>query len=229
MNFRGSYLIAASILLLAGVTVTSPSARAADQIVLIQDAQGRKIYINTGNPLTGLRGRSLRFSSLISPPAEIDRAVQDTARRLQMDPQLIRAIIQVESDYNTNAQSRKGAMGLMQLVPTTAQRFGVRNPYNAKQNIEGGVNYLKYLLELFKGDIELSLAAYNAGEHSVLRAGSVPEISETKNYVRKVTDLYSPGAKPTSTKPKEKAAYKAPIYRYVDARGVIHYTNGDEL
>jgi soluble lytic murein transglycosylase-like protein len=113
----------------------------------------------------------------------------------------------------------------MQLVPATAQRFGVENPFDPKQNLEGGVNYLKYLLDLFGGDLGLSLAAYNAGEHSVQRYGGIPAFSETRDYVHKVTSLYQDrdAPKPAKTTPKEPP--KAPIIRYVDEHGVVHYTN----
>jgi soluble lytic murein transglycosylase-like protein len=138
---------------------------------------------------------------------------------------LIHAIIRVESEYNPNAVSSKGAMGLMQLIPATAQRFGVDNPFDPKQNIQGGVNYLKYLLDLFKGDLTLSLAAYNAGEHSVQQAGGIPAFTETRDYVRKVTNLYNPGSPPPISKPKASEPAKIPIIRYVDEHGVAHYTN----
>jgi soluble lytic murein transglycosylase-like protein len=117
-------------------------------------------------------------------------------------------------------------MGLMQLIPATAQRFGVANPFDPKQNLEGGITYLKYLMSLFGGDLALSLAAYNAGENAVRRTGGIPWIAETQNYVRKVTELYSP--RTVLTPPKQQTAAEptqAPIYRYVDAYGVVHFTN----
>jgi soluble lytic murein transglycosylase-like protein len=116
-------------------------------------------------------------------------------------------------------------MGLMQLIPATAQRFGVANPFDPKQNIEGGVNYLKYLLDLFGGDLNLSLAAYNAGEHSVQRSGGIPAIPETENYVRKVTSIYQTGDAPASSKTTTREPPKTPITRYVDENGVVHFTN----
>ena len=119
--------------------------------------------------------------------------VEQTANRFKVDPELVHAIIRVESGYDPQAISSKGAMGLMQLIPATAQRFGVANPFDPKQNIEGGVNYLKYLLNLFGGNLPLSLAAYNAGEHTVQRSGGIPAIPETQNYVRKITGIYQPG------------------------------------
>jgi soluble lytic murein transglycosylase-like protein len=204
----------------------------ADEIVLLVDERGRKVYVNTGEPAVKpveWMSRSFRprwATTTASPTPEINDLIHRTASRLEIDPQLVHAIIKVESEYNPRAVSRKGAKGLMQLIPATAQRFGVANAFDPKQNLEGGVTYLKYLLNLFGGDLALSLAAYNAGENAVLRSGGVPWITETRDYVRKVTELYSPGTLVAPAKvPKEKAPYKAPIYRYVDANGVVHFTN----
>lgn len=201
----------------------------ADQIVAMFDDHGHKVYINTGdaaprNHTFGPRS----FSSSTLPPAEINRLVEQTASRFDVDPDLVHAIIQVESDYDPGAVSHKGAMGLMQLVPATAQRFGVENPFDPKQNIEGGVTYLRHLLDIFQGDLELSLAAYNAGENSVLRRGGIPAFTETHNYIRKVTGIYSTGSNGQDEKAGGQPA-KAPIYRFVDAQGVVHFTNGDGL
>ncbi len=207
----------------------------ADQIVALVDEHGHKVYINTGEPRRHpadwmTRGFRRGRPSYPAPSlAQIDRWVEQMANRYQLDPQLIHAIIEVESEYNPSAVSRKGALGLMQLVPETAQRFGVENPFDPRQNIEGGVTYLKYLLDLFGGDVSLSLAAYNAGEHSVLRNGGIPSLAETLDYVRKVTNLYNSGDQLSSAKPKLREPYKAPIYRFVDAQGVVHFTNGDEF
>ncbi len=212
-----------------------PSRARADQIVAVTDAQGHKVYVNTGDPPPGFK--RLRGAAPKATTPEIQSLVADTSSRHKVDPGLVHAIIQVESDYNPNALSRKGAMGLMQLIPATADRFGVSNPFNAKQNIEGGVTYLKYLLNLFGGDVDLSLAAYNAGEHRVLKTNAVPDISETRTYVKKVEDLYQPGSsvdpgshaiapKSAKTPPRPRGAT---IVRFVDSRGVVHFTNGDEL
>ena len=199
----------------------------ADQIVVLQDEHGHKVYINTGDSATPSHSSRI-FSSSTLPPAEISRLVEQTAERHDVDPELVHAIIQVESDYDPGAISNKGAMGLMQLVPATAQRFGVQNLFDPKQNIEGGVTYLRHLLDLFQGDLELSLAAYNAGENSVLRRGGIPGFTETRNYIRKVTDIYAPGPNGQGGKVAGLPA-KAPIYRFVDAQGVVHFTNGDEF
>ena len=231
-RYPKSYLVVVACgLLLSSVYLSTLPARA-DQIVLLTDQQGRKVYVNTGDPAVKpvdwvTRGfRQNRSSSNAIPLAEIDELVHHTADRFQVDPQLVHAIIKVESAYNPRAVSRKGAMGLMQLIPATAQRFGVANPFDPKQNLEGGVTYLSYLLNLFGGDLALSLAAYNAGENAVLRRGGIPWIPETQNYVRKVTELYSPGTLvPPAKQQRPNEPLKTPIYRYVDEYGVVHFTN----
>ena len=113
----------------------------------------------------------------------IDRVAQETA----VSPKLLHAVIQVESGYEPKAVSRAGAVGLMQLMPETAQRFGVHDSFDPQQNIRGGALYLKWLLDFFGGDLRLALAGYNAGEAAVVRAGyRVPAIAETRDYVPKV-------------------------------------------
>jgi soluble lytic murein transglycosylase-like protein len=231
-SYPKSNLVAFTCGLLLGLGCLSALPLRADEIVLLVDEHGRKVYVNTGEPVVkpvewmSRSFRPKRATANASPTPEINDLIHRTARRLEIDPQLVHAIIKVESEYNPRAVSRKGAMGLMQLIPATAQRFGVANAFDPKQNLEGGVTYLKYLLNLFGGDLALSLAAYNAGEHAVLRSGGIPWITETRDYVRKVTELYSPRTLVTPAKAqREKEPYKAPIYRYVDAYGVVHFTN----
>jgi hypothetical protein len=117
--------------------------------------------------------------------------VDAAATRYNVDKPLVHAIIHAESYYNPVALSSAGAVGLMQLMPATARRFGVRDRQNPEQNINGGVRYFSELMALFKGDLSLSLAAYNAGENAVKRYGRIPPYPETQNYVRKVLKLYS--------------------------------------
>jgi hypothetical protein len=212
-----------------------PAAAQTGQIVILVDETGRKIYVNTGENTSGRdwMTHSFRAGASTVPasiPADIDKLVEQTASRYQVDPDLIRAVIRVESGYDPKAVSSKGAMGLMQLIPATAQRFGVTNPFDPQQNIEGGVNYLKHLLELFGGDLNLSLAAYNAGEHTVQRLGGIPAIPETQDYVRKITNIYQPGGQPPPAPSLSKKGVipeppKAPITRYVDEYGVVHFSN----
>ena len=120
-------------------------------------------------------------------PAEYQALIDETAARHGVDPKLVRAVIQVESAYRAAARSRKGAMGLMQLMPDTARRFAVANPYDPRANLEGGIKYLKFLLDRF--DRQLALAAYNAGEAAVQRFGGIPPYAETRNYVQAVLNL----------------------------------------
>ena len=108
----------------------------------------------------------------------------------QVDPKLVLSIITVESNFETKAKSAKAAMGLMQLIPDTADRFNVRNAYNATQNIKGGLSYLRWLLAYYQGDVRLAVAAYNAGEGAVNRHKGVPPYAETRQYVKRVMQLY---------------------------------------
>jgi len=122
-----------------------------------------------------------------NPGAAYRNIIEQVAREVAMSPQLLHAVIQVESGYQPNARSPKGAQGLMQLMPATAERFGVRDAFDPQQNIRGGALYLKWLLEYFRGDLRLALAAYNAGEAAVVKAGyRIPPIAETRDYVPKV-------------------------------------------
>ncbi|MEO8383874.1 MAG: lytic transglycosylase domain-containing protein [Betaproteobacteria bacterium] len=117
--------------------------------------------------------------------------IANAARLNGLDAKLVHAVIRAESGYNENAISGKGAIGLMQLIPATAQRYGVVNSYDATENIAGGTRYLRDLLKMFNGNVELALAGYNAGENAVIRAGNrVPPYPETMAYVPKVLGFY---------------------------------------
>jgi soluble lytic murein transglycosylase-like protein len=119
------------------------------------------------------------------PPA-FSQTVERIAAQHELPAALIHSVIKVESNYNPWAVSPKGALGLMQLIPSTARRFGVSDAFDPVENIRGGAKYLKYLLDLYSGDYALTLAAYNAGEAAVARYGDVPPFPETRNYVRLV-------------------------------------------
>jgi len=125
--------------------------------------------------------------------AEVDAAIEQAAAQHQVDPNLVRAMVKVESNFNPQAVSRKGAMGLMQLMPATARSLNVNNPFDPQENVDAGVRYMKNLLRNFGGDVRLSLAAYNAGEGAVARSRGIPHITETQNYVKQITDLYWSG------------------------------------
>ena len=124
--------------------------------------------------------------------APYDASINEHARRQGVAPDLVRAVIQVESAFNPVAVSNKGAMGLMQLMPATAQELGVSNPFDPDQNIRGGVTYLKQLLTRYDQKVELALAAYNAGIGNVEKYGAVPPFKETRNYVNKITKAAPP-------------------------------------
>lgn len=144
--------------------------------------------------------------------------IQEVAQKYNLNPDLVKAIIKVESNYNPNAISPKGAQGLMQLMPGTAKRFGVNNPFDPQENIVGGVKYLRFLYDLFQGDLELVLAGYNAGEQRVIEhKNRIPPIVETQQYVERVLNLS--GLSSLTFK------FSEPIYRYVDKNGVLIFTN----
>ncbi len=163
---------------------------------------------------------------------DVGSLVEATARRLDVDPLLVRSVLQTESAGNPAALSPKGAQGLMQLMPATARRFGVFNSFDPRENIEGGVKYLRYLRDLFQDD-RLAIAAYNAGEGAVARYNGVPPYRETVSYVQKVAARYD-AAKKASTPPTTavKAALPPPepaethpaLAVYYDTQGRLHMT-----
>jgi soluble lytic murein transglycosylase-like protein len=162
----------------------------------------------------------------VPAPADINAAIEQAAARHNVDPNLVRAVIKVESNFNPHAVSRTGAMGLMQLMPVTARQLNVTNPFDPEQNVDAGVRHLRQLLDNFGGDVRLTLAAYNAGVGAVMRNSGVPPYSETRNYVKKITRLYWSG-KSGSTAGMFIVPSRDPVRVYRDAQGVITMTNTD--
>ena len=173
-----------------------------------------------------------------APPATgIDEAIEQIAAQVSLPSQVIHSVIKVESNYDPFAISPKGAQGLMQLIPSTARRFGVSNVFNPAENIQGGSKYLKYLLNLFEGNYALALAAYNAGEAAVARYGSVPPFPETRNYLILVARQLQEAKKAEAAKQKAivagqvrpeaetKPAGPNHIQEVVEADGSVRYVS----
>ena len=168
---------------------TSPLAA---QVRLEVHSDGRKLIHNAGG---GSAHRPRRSTPHLAtrrtlPRADLDEIVGRCSSDRQLDPKLVFAVIQVESSGDPAALSRKGAMGLMQLMPATARELGVADPYDPRQNVRGGCSYLRRMLDTFDGDLELALASYNAGPSAVRRFGGIPPYEETRQYVEKVVRLY---------------------------------------
>ena len=204
-------------------------AAAAEEMYYRKDASGALVLTNVPSrpDLRAYRGHGpLRVTS---SGEEFREMIARTALDHGIHPDLVFAVAAVESNFNTRAVSEKGAQGLMQLMPDTAARFGVADAFNPAQNVLGGVRYMRYLLDLFKGDSRLALAAYNAGENVVLSRGGVPPYPETRRYVSKVLQMFG-GKKPFVPRKAPRTAAVAapqPIRSFVDAAGVVHYTDSE--
>jgi soluble lytic murein transglycosylase-like protein len=164
-------------------------------------------------------------------PQDIDAAIDAAALRHNVDPALVRAVIKVESNFNPNAVSRKGALGLMQLMPQTARQLKVSNPFDPQQNVDAGVRHLKQLMESYGGDVNLTLAAYNAGAGAVARSSGVPHYAETEDYVRRITQLVRGGTLAGSPAGSSHSALfsapREPLRMHRDERGVLNISNTD--
>jgi soluble lytic murein transglycosylase-like protein len=228
-----SALSAYLILGVLGFFAVSANAQIASSI----DSDGRRLFINAEPPVR-LRLDAAKRTNIYLPretpftgrtrPAVtmnrdgVEKLVREAADRHHVDPALVRAVIETESNWNPIALSNKGAGGLMQLIPTTARRFGVNDVFNPQQNIDGGVHYLKTLLERYNGNLDMALAAYNAGEGAVDRAHGIPAFRETRSYVQKVQSAYF---RPGSGHLTDAFSRPHPIHRDVDLSGRIIFTN----
>lgn len=229
--------------ILVGVTWLWVCPNASAQITSSFDERGKLVYTNEDSPRGGYRSTitdaprarlmvpgSAAASAGLQPgrylqpyDGQLDRIVREAAERHSLDPALVKAVIRTESAWNPWAVSRKGAIGLMQLIPETAQRYGVGNPYDPAQNVEAGASHLRTLLNRYDGDLIKALAAYNAGERAVDASRGIPPIRETRRYVQKVTDAYfEPGS---GHEPLLGDPLKNPVRREVDSNGRVVFTN----
>lgn len=178
---------AVAVVALLAVSVT---ARADVRLTVRPD--GKKVIYNVWSP--GVRGSNYSNYSWLAKQRNrhtpYDKLIDRYADVYNVDPVLVHAVIQIESDFNPRCVSKKGARGLMQLIPGTAQRYGVKDVFDPEDNIRGGVHYLADLLDMFGHDMQRALAAYNAGEGAVTRYGGIPPYGETTTYVQRALTVY---------------------------------------
>jgi hypothetical protein len=196
-----------SIVTMISVLLPISHTAVASSLYLCRDARGKTFYSNM--PESGrcvsystkklgsisLSGKWPGYSGNSYKNVRYHKQIDYWAKRYNIDPNLIKAIIRAESGFDRYAVSKKGAQGLMQLMPDTAREMRVADPFNPEQNIAGGVRYLRKLLKMFNGNLVLSLAAYNAGPNQVKKAGGVPRFNETRRYIQRVLDYYDRYAK----------------------------------
>ena len=189
------------LVLSISASLAASSVAANPKIYTYMDVQGQRHFTDVPD---NNRYRLLTFSSqdrtasgdrydiqLLAKASQYDSIIEQAAATSALEANLLRAVIVVESGFNSHAVSKRGAVGLMQLMPATASRFGVSNPYDARQNVRAGARYLKFLIDRFGHDVRLGLAAYNAGEDAVERnGGQIPPFSETMAYVPRVLKIY---------------------------------------
>jgi len=243
MQVRLSVILSGVVLLLG---ILARASFAEDTIRAFVTTNGRVVFTNLVDNTPPPAPSETIDVLAVETPAAIRALVDKIATNYGVDPGLVRAVIKTESNFNRFAISNKGALGLMQLIPNTGRRFGVRDFFDPQQNVDGGVHYLRFLLDKFKGNLDLSLAAYNAGENLVEKLGRIPPIPETTNYVRRVRAIYrkpsAPLVKPIAASPAMIAAAEEPvpppqtasgrqtskapvIFKVVDEYGVAHYSN----
>jgi len=185
-----SYFLSLLVLLMSISTVHADLFKKVDKqgrVYFTDSPEGSGYRLIMRTPKKG----SIAYKKFLENRRQLSPLIRRQASQLKVDPALVLAVIHAESFYDKNAVSRAGAVGLMQLMPKTAERFGVSNRNDALQNIRGGVLYLRHLLKLFDYDIRLVLAAYNAGESAVAKYGNqIPPYPETQQYVKKVVTYY---------------------------------------
>ena len=226
-NSRAGRLVSARCLLWA-MSCLALAAPAHAQIYTWRDANGHLVLSNrpaggTNYTYVVPQAASVRATRPVAPARgrEYDQLIADHARLNAVRPDLVRAVVQVESAFNPYAKSTKGALGLMQLMPATIRQFGVKDPLNPEENIRAGVAYLRHLLDRYDNDEQLALAAYNAGPGAVDRHGqSVPPYVETRQYVARVNGLAAP---PVRMEPLGRTIYKSTDI--VDGRAVLKFSN----
>ena len=174
-----------AVILTVCLALASP---AVADVRIVTKSDGTKLISNFGGSakLTSLAWLAKQRNRRSSYDAIIDRYADEYG----VDPVLVRAVIQVESNFDPKCVSKKGARGLMQLIPETAKRYGVTKIFDPEQNIRGGVHYLSDLMQMFNNDLQRALAAYNAGENAVIRYAGIPPYSETTTYVRRALSVY---------------------------------------
>ena len=204
-TFRVTFM--ASLLAVAVTVLIICQTAVGSSLYVCRDARGKKYYSNM--PESGrcvsystrklgsisFSGKWPGYSGSSYKNVRYHKQIDYWGKRYDIDPNLIKAIIKAESGFDRYAVSRKGAQGLMQLMPDTAREMRVSDPFNPEQNIAGGVRYLRKLLKMFNGDLVLSLAAYNAGPGQVKRSGGVPQFNETRRYIKRVLSYYDRFAK----------------------------------
>ena len=225
-------MVFGSLIAVTGLHAENTPPRSLDATVALPSA----VSVVRVDARTGRLVRSIVVKAPAGAPSassmnpQVRAMVEETAKNLDVSPLLVDSVIQVESNYNPYAISPKGAQGLMQLMPATARRFGVKNSFDPQQNLEGGVRYLKFLQETFQDD-RLAVAAYNAGEKAVTKYGNVPPYRETVDYVAKVGQKYSQAknAASKSVTPAKVAERSQPseeetrhVVGYVDQEGRLH-------